>query len=115
MTAAPESSTATRGVSLVLYMNVSDRHARMSLYKWLLRHAQEVGMSGGSARQTICGYGRRGRWHDIRVVDLSIHTAMRVEFLTTDADARRLLAMLAEERLEVIYCMTTTAFGVTAC
>jgi uncharacterized protein len=115
MTSAPEFSTTTRGVGLVFYVRSTDRHARMPLYKWLLRQAQELGLPGGSVRQTICGYGRRGRWHDSRLVDLSIDLTLRVEFLTTDTDARRLLVALAEQRLDVFYCMTTTVFGVTAC
>jgi len=48
----------TKGVLLRIFMLEGQRHRGELLYDWLLRHAREMGITGGAAFREIAGHGR---------------------------------------------------------
>ena len=101
------------GCSLCFYMRESDRHGRTRLYRWLLLHALNQGMPGGTATRTVGGFGRHRFFHDARMVDLSVNLAIRVEFVLTSTQADQLLESVRAAHPNIVYQIATARYGVT--
>jgi PII-like signaling protein len=81
------------------------------LYEWLLEHAKKLGIHGGSAFRAIAGFGRHGVLHEEHFFDFAADLTVEVEFVVTDEEAERLLALLRRERISVFYARVPAEFG----
>lgn len=101
-----------QGVLLRFYVHEFRKHDGKLLYEWLLEHAKQMGIHGGSAFRAIAGYGRHGVLHEQRFFELAADLTVEVEFVVTDAEADRLLELVRNARIETFYTRVAAEFGV---
>jgi len=99
------------GTLLRLYVHENRRHHHVLLYDWLLAQAKDLGIRGGSAFRSIAGFGRHGIVHEERFFELAGELVVEVELAVTDDEARRLLARIREEGIDLFYVLTPVEFG----
>ncbi len=99
------------GAYLKFYVHERRKHHGQLLYEWLLQHAKTLGIHGGSALRAIAGFGRHGVMHEGHFFELQGDLPVEISFVVSDAEADRLLASLATERLELFYVRMAAEFG----
>ena len=99
------------GTLLRFYVHENRIHKHIALYEWLLEQAKKLGIHGGSAFRAIAGFGRHGILHEEHFFELAADLTIEVEFVVTDEDAERLLALLRDERVSVFYARVPAEFG----
>ena len=100
-----------KGTYLRFYVHENRKHHGVLLYEWLLETAKKAGIHGGSAFRAIAGYGRHGVLHEQHFFELAGDLTVEVEFLVTEDEADRLLAMLRGERVRIFYAKVPAEFG----
>jgi PII-like signaling protein len=83
------------------------------LYEWILEQARGLGIRGGSAFRAIAGYGRHGDVQEQGFFELAGDVPVMVEFIATEVQAERLLALLKAEKLSLFHVKSTAVFGST--
>jgi uncharacterized protein len=101
------------GTYLRFYMHENRKHHGILLYEWLLEQAKKAGIHGGSAFRAIAGYGRHGILHEQHFFELAGDLTVKVEFLLTEEEARRLLDLIQREQVRVLYAKLPVEFGMT--
>jgi PII-like signaling protein len=102
-----------QGVYLKLFVPQTAKHDGKLLYEWILEQAHRSGISGGSAFRAIAGYGRHGRLHEEHFFELADALPVAVEFVTGEAEAQKLLDILAAEKVSAFYLRQPVEFGTT--
>lgn len=100
-------------VCLQVFVSEASRHHGKLTYEWLLDAAQGLGIAGGSAFLALAGFGRHGR-HDAGFFELAGELPVVVEFFVEDAMADRLLKVISEAGLQLVYAKLPAEIGVTA-
>ncbi len=100
-------------VCLQVFVSEASRHHGKLTYEWLLDAAQGLGIAGGSAFRAIAGFGRHGR-HDVGFFELAGELPVVAEFFVDEAMADRLLQLIAEAGLKLVYARLPAEIGVTA-
>ena len=99
-------------VCLQVFVTEASRHHGKLTYEWLLDSAQRIGIAGGSAFQSVAGYGRHGR-HDAGFFELAGELPVVVQFFGEAALTDALLQAIADEGLKLVYAKLPADFGVT--
>jgi PII-like signaling protein len=99
------------GTILRFYVHEKRIHRHISLFEWLLEQAKALGIRGGSAFRAIAGYGRHGVLHEEHFLELAADLTVEIEFVVTDDEAERLLALLKKERISIFYARVPAEFG----
>jgi len=81
------------------------------LFEWLLEQAKKIGIHGGSAFRAIAGFGRHGILHEEHFFELAADMTVAVEFVVSDEEAEKMLALLREERVSIFYARVVGEFG----
>lgn len=100
-----------KGTLLRFYVHENRTHRHISLFEWLLEQAKKLGIHGGSAFRAIAGFGRHGILHEEHFFELAAQMTVVVEFVVSDEEADKLLALLREERVSLFYARTAVEFG----
>jgi uncharacterized protein len=100
-------------VCLQVFVSEASRHHGKLTYEWLLDAAQGLGIAGGSAFLALAGFGRHGR-HDAGFFELAGELPVVAEFFVEDAMADRLLKVISEAGLQLVYAKLPAEIGVTA-
>ena len=100
-----------QGVYLKFYVQENRRHHRILAYEWLLEQAMKLGIHGGSAFRAIAGFGRHGILHEEHFFELVADMTVVVEFVVSDDEAEKLLALLRSERVSIFYTRVAAEFG----
>lgn len=100
------------GTILRFYVHENRTHRHISLFEWLLEKAKQMGIHGGSAFRGVAGFGRHGILHEEHFFELSADMTIAVEFVVTDGEAQKLLALLRQERVSIFYTRVPAEFGV---
>ncbi len=100
------------GVNLTLFMHSEARHAGMPMHDWLLKRAHKEGLAGGSVFRAIAGIGRHGVLHDDSFFELAGDLPLRAEFVLTRDQADRMLTLLREAGVDLVYTLTAVTYGV---
>jgi PII-like signaling protein len=97
-------------VALRFYVHETRRHHQHKslLFEWLLEKAKAMGIHGGSAFLAVAGYGRHGVIHEQRFFELAEALPVMVEFIVSEDEADRLVAMAREERIHMFCTRTVT-------
>ena len=97
-------------VALRFYVHETRRHHthKSLLFEWLLERAKAMGIHGGSAFLAVAGFGRHGVIHEQRFFELPEALPMMVEFIVSEEDADRLVAMARAEKIHMICTRTPT-------
>jgi PII-like signaling protein len=99
---------------LRLYMHESRRFHGMLLYEWLLEHARKLGIHGGSAFRAVAGYGRHGVMHEQHYFELAGELPVVTEFIVSDADAERILALVRKDNIDLVYACWPAEYSATS-
>lgn len=102
-----------RATVLRLYMHESRRFRGMLLYEWLLEHARKLGVQGGSAFRAVAGYGRHGVMHEQSYFELAGELPVVTEFIVSDSDAERILALVRKENIDLVYACWPAEYSAT--
>src|SRR5215472_9472056 len=100
-----------KGTILRFYVHEDRTHRHVALFEWLLEQAKKLGIHGGSAFRAIAGFGRHGILHEEHFFELASETAIEVEFVVTDEEADKLLALVRDERISIFYARVPAEFG----
>jgi PII-like signaling protein len=98
---------------LRLYMHESRRFRGMLLYEWLLEQARKLGVHGGSAFRAVAGYGRHGVLHEQRFFELAGELPVVTEFIVSESDAERILALVRKENIDLVYACWPAEYAAT--
>lgn len=101
------------GVHLRLYTYESRKHGNVLVYEWLLDQARKLGVHGGSAFKAMAGFGRHGRIHEQHFFELAGDVPVLVEFIVSEEQADRLLAVIEAEQLQLFYARVPAQFDLT--
>jgi uncharacterized protein len=99
---------------LRLYVHESRRFRGMLLYEWLLEHARKLGVHGGSAFRAVAGYGRHGVMHEQSYFELAGELPVVTEFIVSEADAERILALVRKENIDLVYVCWPAEYSATS-
>ena len=99
------------GICLRFYVHENRKHRHLLLYEWLLEQAKAMGIRGGSAFRAVAGFGRHGVLHEQHFFELAGDLTVEVEFVVTEEQARRLLDLVAAEKVQVFYAKVAAEFG----
>jgi PII-like signaling protein len=102
------------GILLRFYVHENRKHRHILLYEWLLENARKLGIHGGSAFRAIAGYGRHGVLHEEHFFELAGDLPVQVDFAVSDDEAQRLIALLAQENVDIFYVRMPIEFGTIA-
>ena len=102
-----------KAVCLQVFVSEASRHHGKLTWEWLLDAAQGLGIAGGSAFRALAGFGRHGR-RDAGFFELAGELPVVVEFFVEDALADRLLEVISEAGLQLVYARLPAEIGVTA-
>ncbi len=100
------------GSFLRFYVHEGHRHHHHLVWEWLLQQANKLGIRGGSAFKAMAGFGRHHMLHEARFVELAGTVTVEVEFMVTDEEAQRLLALIKQEKIRLFYAHIPARFGV---
>ena len=103
-----------KGILLRFYVHENRKHRHILLYEWLLENARKLGIHGGSAFRAIAGYGRHGVLHEEHFFELAGDLPVQVDFAVSDDEAQRLIALLAQENVDIFYVRMPIEFGTIA-
>lgn len=99
-------------VCLQVFVTEASRHHGKLTYEWLLDAAQAAGIGGGSAFQSVAGYGRHGR-HDAGFFELAGELPVIVQFFGEAAAIDHLLQSVSDAGLKLVYAKLPAELGVT--
>jgi PII-like signaling protein len=99
---------------LRLYMHESRRFRGMLLYEWLLEQARKLGVHGGSAFRAVAGYGRHGVLHEQNFFELAGELPVVTEFIVSEPDAERILALVRKENIDLVYVCWPAEYAATS-
>jgi uncharacterized protein len=100
------------GAFLRFYLRENQRHRHLLLWEWLLEQANKMGVRGGSAFRALAGFGRHHVLHEEHFFELAGTQTVEVEFIVTDDEAQRLLALMQQEGIRAFYALIPARFGV---
>jgi uncharacterized protein len=101
-----------QGSLLRFYVHEGQRHRGRLVWEWLLEKANELGIRGGSAFRAMAGFGRHHVLHESHFFELAGTLTVEVEFIVTEEEAERLLALLRHEQVRLFYARVPALFGV---
>jgi PII-like signaling protein len=102
-----------QNVMLRFYVSEKQHHRNELLHEWLLRLAQRLEISGGSAFRSIAGFGKHGRMHEETFFELAGELAVAVEFILDTQQADEFIAAVAQENLKLRYVRYDVESGTT--
>jgi PII-like signaling protein len=100
------------GSFLRFYVHEGHRHHHRLVWEWLLEQANNLGIRGGSAFRAMAGFGRHHMLHEQLFFELAGTLTVEVEFIVTDEEAERLLALIQKEKIRLFYAHIPATFGV---
>lgn len=98
---------------LRLYVHESRRFHGMLLYEWLLEQTRRLGVQGGSAFRAVAGYGRHGVLHEENYFELAGELPVVTEFIVSESDAQRILALVRKENIDLVYVCWPAEYSAT--
>jgi uncharacterized protein len=99
---------------LRLYVHESRRFHGMLLYEWLLEQTRRLGVQGGSAFRAVAGYGRHGVLHEENYFELAGELPVVTEFIVSESDAQRILALVRKENIDLVYVCWPAEYSATS-
>jgi len=100
------------GSFLRFYVHEGDRCHHQLVWEWLLQQANKLGIRGGSAFKAMAGFGRHHVLHEATFFELAGSLAVEIEFIVTEEEAQKLLALLHKEKIRLFYAHIPARFGV---
>jgi PII-like signaling protein len=102
-----------QGCFLKFYVAENRRHHHKLAYEWLLEEARRLGIHGGSVFRALAGFGRNGRLHEDRFIELAGDLPVEVGFVVTQAEANAFLEHIRAQGLNLFYLRVPVEAGFT--
>ncbi|PKO53455.1 MAG: hypothetical protein CVU27_01545 [Betaproteobacteria bacterium HGW-Betaproteobacteria-20] len=102
-----------QGIYLKLFVPEQLRLHGDLLYEWILKQAEAIGISGGSAIRAMASFGRHGRLHEQYFFELAGELPVILEFFASDEAVNQLLALLEAENSSLFYIKFHAEAGLT--
>lgn len=102
----------TDGVFLRFYTHVHARHDGLLISEWLLELAKRHTLGGGSVFRATAGFGRHGVLHQEAFFELADDLPLKIEFLLSETNAERLLQLVYEAGVDLVYAWSPVHFGI---
>ena len=90
-----------QGICLKLFVSESQRHGGELLHEWLLEHAKNMGISGGTAIRAVAGFGRHGKLHEETFFELAGELPMEIEFMVSERQVEQVMQLLKANGLKL--------------
>jgi PII-like signaling protein len=100
------------GCLLRIYLHERQRSDGKLAWEWLLEQANGLGIRGGSAFRAMAGFGHRHHLQEASFFEQAGDLAIEVEFIVTESESERLLAIVEAAGLRVFYAHIPARFGV---
>jgi len=101
------------GSLLKFYVHENQLHHGHVLWEWLLSHAREIGIRGGSAFKGTGGFARAHTLAQHHPLELTGSQTVEIEFLVSDQEADRLLDWVREQKIQTFYSSSPARFGLS--
>ena len=101
-----------QGSYLRFYVHEGQRHQRRLVWEWLLEQANALGIRGGSAFRAMAGFGRHHVLHESTFFELAGTLTVEVEFIVSDEEAKKLLALVHDAGIRLFYACVPALFGI---
>jgi PII-like signaling protein len=101
-----------QGCFLRFYVHENQRHHGRLVWEWLLEQANRIGIRGGSAFRAMAGFGRHHVLHESHFFELAGTLTVEVEFIVTEDESQKLLALVAAEKIRLFYAHVPARFGI---
>jgi PII-like signaling protein len=101
-----------QGSFLRFYVHENQRLHHTLLWEWLLQQANRLGIRGGSAFRAMAGFGGHRVLQENHFFELAGTLTVEVEFIVTDDEAEKVLALLREHQVRAFYARIPAHFGV---
>lgn len=101
-----------KGECLRIYVDEARQHHGVLLWEWLLKKASALGIRGGSAFRAIGGFGHHHDVHESRFFELAGTTGICVEFIVDDGEAEKVISLVREEGIRVVFARMPVCFDV---
>ena len=102
-----------QGIYLKLFVPEELRVHGDLFYEWILKQAEAIGISGGSAVRAMAGFGRHGRLHEQHFFELAGQLPIILEFFGSAEVIDHLLVLLEKERSSLFYIKLHAEAGQT--
>ncbi|HWU67557.1 MAG TPA: DUF190 domain-containing protein [Stenotrophobium sp.] len=112
MDAPNQGRTNTKGVALRFLVHENRKCHGLLAYEWLLETAKKLEVPGGTVYRSMAGFGRHGVLHEQHFFELAGDLALQVVFILSDAEAERLLDLVAREENSFFYLRSPVEYGV---
>jgi uncharacterized protein len=101
-----------QGYFLRFYVHENHRFRGRLVWEWLLEQANKIGIRGGSAFRAMAGFGRHHVLHESHFFELAGTLTVEVEFIVTDEESKKLLAIIEAAKVRLFYAQVPAHFGV---
>jgi uncharacterized protein len=101
-----------QGCFLRFYVHENQRYRGRLLWEWLLEQANKIGIRGGSAFRAMAGFGRHHVLHESHFFELAGTLTVEVEFIVTDEESKKLLAIIEAAKIRLFYARIPAQFAV---
>jgi uncharacterized protein len=102
-----------QGIYLKVFVPEALRNHGVVLYEWILKQAESIGISGGSATRAVAGFGRHGHLHEQHFFELAGDLPIMLEFFAPEKDIDQLLTLIKEDSSSLFYIKFQAESGQT--
>ncbi|WP_028387522.1 DUF190 domain-containing protein [Legionella fairfieldensis] len=99
-----------KGYQLEFFIEQNENHGKQPLYAWLIDIARDHGISGATAFTGALGFGLHRQLHSAHFFEL-LDQPVAIVMLVTEQEAEKLLAFLAQKKVELFYVKIPAEFG----
>ena len=100
------------GYQLTFFTQQDRSHQGRPLAQWLVEEARAIGIGGATLIAAAEGYGHDKKIRSVNFFELT-DQPVQVVVAVTEAEAKRLLARIKEERVNIFVIKTPIEFGMT--
>lgn len=92
---SPESNVSIKeGSMLRIFIGERDKHQGVPLYEWIVKQAQQAGLSGATVFRGILGFGAHTKVHSAKLLDLSVDLPLVIEIIDEQAKIEEFLQVV---------------------
>ncbi len=102
-----------KGYIVTFFTQQSRGQGDLTIAKWLVNKARQLGIRGATVLSGQEGFGHDGRYHSESMFDLE-DRPMQVVLVLTEEECERMFDAINQEGLAIFYTKTATEFGITS-
>ena len=99
---------------LRLYVYEAQLKDDIPLYEWLLSHAKQLGIKGGTVFRSIASFGYNQVVHEEHFFEMGADLAVEVSFIVTQTESDKMITLLKENHIRAFYLISEVRSGYTA-